>query len=172
MIKMGFGFNLIGFPLLVLTTVGLLIYFAISKKKIALIILITLWGFTIFLFVTVIISNRYRTPILLTKADIIGNYRVDTSFFPGINAKWQYDHYKFKITPTDSIYFYVTNKDTILKTFKCKLKYSSGPPDLWTIQNDATYHVIKNLPTLFRGHNKFYYVFHSDFYGNMFFRKE
>ncbi len=169
---MGFGFNLIGFPLLVFATVGLLIYFAVSKKKIALIILGALWGLTILLFVTAVISDHYRTPIRLIKADITGNYRIDTSFFPGTNAKWQYEHYKFEITPTDSIYFYVTNKDTVLKTFKCKLKYLSGPPDLWTIQNDTTYHVIKNPPTLYRGHNKFYYVFHSDIYSNMFFRKQ
>ncbi len=168
---MGFGFNLIGFPILILTTIGLLIYFFASKKKIALKILGAIWGLIILVFISVVISDYYRAPIKLTKSEIIGDYHIDTNFFTGTNAKWQYEHYKFTITPTDSIYFFVTNKDTIKKIFKGKLKYSSGSPDLWSIQFDTTYHVIKYPPTLYRGHNKFYYVFKSDIYGNMFFRK-
>lgn len=130
---MGFGFNLIGFPVLLLTTIALLIYFFVSKKKIALKILRALWGLTILIIITAVISGTNRRPIALTKADIIGDYKVDTNIFSGRNAKWQYDHYRFIITKTDSIYFYATSKDTILKTFKGKLKYSSGPPGLWTI---------------------------------------
>lgn len=168
---MGFGFNLIGFPILILTTIGLLVYFFTSKKKIALTILGAIWGLTILVFISAIISDHYRTPIKLTKSDIIWDYHIDTNFFSGTNAKWQYEHYKFTITPTDSIHFFVTNNDTIKKMFKGKLKYSSGPPYLWTIQSDTTNHVIKSPPTLFRGHNKFYYVFKSDIFGNMFFRK-
>ncbi len=168
---MGFGFNLFGFPLLLLATGGLIIY-AISKQTWKpLLIVAVLWGLTILLFITAAITDHYRTPIHLTKADIIGDYRIDTNFFSGTNAKWQYDHYRFTITPTDSIFFYVTNKDTITNTFKEKVLYSSGPPDLWKVQSDTTYHVIKYPPTLYRGHNKFYYVFKSDHYGNMFFRK-
>jgi hypothetical protein len=169
---MGFGFNLIGFPLLILSTIGLLIYFFVSKKKISLKILGAIWGLTILVIITAIIRDHYRTPIRLRKSEIIGAYSIDTNFFEGTNAKWQYDHYKFKITKTDSFYFYVTSKDTVLKTFMGRVKYSSGPPDLWTVQSDTSYHVIKYPPTLFRGHSKFYYVFHSDIYGNMFFRKQ
>jgi hypothetical protein len=168
---MGFGFNLIGFPLLILTTFGLLIYFFITKKTKALKILAIVWLLTIIIIATGIIADHYRTPIRLTKADIIGDYLIDTNFFTGTNAKWQYGHYRFTITPTDTIIFYITNKDTIVKTFKEKIVYSSGPPDLWKVENDTAYHVIKYSPTLFRGHNKFYYVFKSDHYGNMFFRK-
>ena len=168
---MGFGFNLIGFPILILTTIGLLIYFFVSKKRIALTILGAIWGLTILVFIASVISDHYRAPIRLTKSEIIGDYRIDTNFYKGTNAKWQYEHYKFTISPNDSIYFFVINKDTVKKMFKGKLKYSSGPPDLWTIQSMTTYHVIKYPPILYRGHNKFYYVFKSDIYGNMFFRK-
>jgi hypothetical protein len=168
---MGFGFNLIGFPLLILTTLGLLIYFFITKKTKALKILGIVWLLTIIIIMTGIIADHYRTPIRLTKADIIGDYRIDTNLFPGTNSKWQYDHYWFTITPNDTIIFHVTNKDTIIKTFKEKIVYSSGPPDLWKVQNDTAYHVLECPPTLFRGHKKFYYVFKSDYYGNMFFRK-
>jgi hypothetical protein len=134
----------------------------------------TLWGLAILLFIIEIIANNSRTPIRLTKDNIIGDYRIDTSFYNGANSRWQFDRFRFTITPTDSIYFFVTNKDTINKTFKEKILYSSGPPDLWSLwklKNDTAYHVIKYPPTLYRGHKKFYYVLKSDFYGNMFFRK-
>ena len=169
---MGFGFNLIGFPLLLLATLGLFIY-AIGKQTWKpLSGIAALWGLTIIMFIIATIPDNLRTPIRLTKADIIGEYRIDTNFFSGTNAKWQYDHYRFTITTNDSIYFYVTNKDTIIRILKEKISYSLGPPDLWKVQGDTTtYHVTKYPPTLYRGHKKFYYVFNSEHYGNMYFRK-
>lgn len=168
---MGLGFNLIGFPLLILTTLGLLTYFLITKKKAVLKILSVAWLLIIVVIATRLIANHYQTPIRLTKADIIGEYRIDTNHFNGINANWQHSHYKFIITATDSIIFYETNKDIIIRTFKEKITYSPGPPDLWRVQSDTAFHVIRYPPTLFRGHNKFYYVFVSERYGNMFFRR-
>ena len=169
---MGFGFNLIGFSLLILATLGLLTYFFISKRKGALKIVGVIWGFTILIIATAVIGNHFRTPIPLTNFDIIGNYCIDTNFFAGTNAKWQYKQYRFMITPTDSIYFYVINKDNIIKMFKEKIRYSIGPPTLWTVQMDTPfYQIMKYSPTLYRGHNRFYYIFKSDIYGNMFFRK-
>lgn len=97
---MGFGFNLIGFPLLLLATGGLIIYVIAKQTWKPLLIIAGLWGVTILVFVMAMILNHYRTPIRLTKKDIVGNYRIDTNFYPGINAKWQYDHYRFTITPT------------------------------------------------------------------------
>lgn len=163
---------MVGLLLLVLMTVGLLIYSFIAKNKITLKLLAWLWVFTIFIIVVGSIMNNYSTLIRLTKQDIIGDYKIDTTFYPGKNAKWQYEHYRFTITGSDSLYFYITHKDTIAKTIKVKLKFSNGPPDLWRVDGITAYHVIKYPPTLYRGYNKFYYVFHSDMYGNMFFRKE
>ena len=158
---MGFGFNLIGFPVLILLTLGLLTHFIATKKKSSLKILGFIWILTIVVIVAASINSHYRTPMRLTKTDITGDYRIDTNFFPGRNANWQFDHYRFTITPTDSIFFYVTNRDTIIRIFREKIEYSSGPPDLWAIKSDTHYHVIKYGPTLYRGHNKFYYVFKS-----------
>ena len=169
---MGFGFNLFGFPLLILATVGLLIYFVVTKKKIALKILGGLWALTIFIFCIGLFMDGLRKSISLIKQDIIGEYRIDTNFYPGINSKWQYEHFKFTITSNDSLHFYQTRKDTILKTYNFKLKYSSGSPYLWSIVNDTTCKILKYPSTLYRGHNKFYYVIRSGNYGNMFFRKQ
>jgi hypothetical protein len=169
---MGFGFNLFGFPLLILATVGLLIYFFVSQKKIALIILGGLWVLTISVIILNLIVDYNRTPIRLTKNDIVGEYRIDTTFYPGANAKWQYDHYKFYITNKDSILFIVMKEKEIPRTiYKHKIKYSKIPPKLWSVVADTTHHLILNQPTLYRGHDKFYYVFHSEKFGNMFFRK-
>jgi hypothetical protein len=168
---MGFGFNLIGFPLLLLATGGLVIYAVVKQTRKPFLVVAALWSLTLLLFIIGTIADHFRTPIRLTKADITGEYRIDTNFFSGTNAKWQYDHYRFTITPSDSIIFYVTKIDTVIRTYRDKIIYSSGPPDLWKVQSDTTYHVIKYPPTLYRGHKKFYYVFKSDIYGNMFFRK-
>ena len=166
---MAFG---ITFILCLLTTFGLLIYFFISKRKIALVFLCAVWALPILFFLLSGIILGDRSPILLTKQDIIGEYKIDTNFFPGMNARWQYEHYQFFITQKDSIVFMaLKRKEVAKKYYKHKIKYSSGPPDLWMIEAGSTNHIIQHQPTLFRGHNKFYYVFHSDKFGNMFFRK-
>ena len=170
---MGFGFNLFGFPLLILSTIGLFIFFLISRKKITLTILGSLWGFTILIFIFGSIADHYRKPIRLTKQDIIGEYRIDKTFYPGKNANWQYKHFKFYITDKDSILFVIMKEKGIpLAFYKHKINFSDGPPDLWKIIADSTHHILKSQPTLYRGHDKFYYVFHSEKYGNMFFRKK
>lgn len=169
---MGFGFNLFGFPILILVTVGLIIYFFATKEKIALKILGGLWGLTFGVFILGSIADHYRTPIRLTKQKIVGEYRIDTTFFPGKNANWQFNHYKFYITDKDSILFVVMKENGIPRAiYKHRIKYSDGPPDMWSIVADSTHHIIRNQPTLYRGHDKFYYVFESDKFGNMFFRK-
>jgi hypothetical protein len=102
---MGFGFNLFGFPFLVLTTLGLLAYFFITKKTIALKILGFVWLLTIVVFVAGFITDYFRTPIRLTKTEIIGDYRIDTNFFSGANAKWQYDHFRFQLHQETASFF-------------------------------------------------------------------
>ena len=170
---MGFGFNLFGFPLLILMTIGLLIYFLVSRKKIAILLLGCLWGLTILLFVFGSIAEHYRKPIRLTRQDIIGEYRIDKTFFSGKNANWQYHHFKFYITNKDSILFVIMEeKGNPIAFYKHKINYSDGSPALWKIKTDSTHHILKNQPTLYRGHDKFYYVFYSEKFGNMFFRKK
>ncbi len=166
---MGFGFNLFGFPLLVVATVALLIY--ATRKKTALKVLAAIWTITIVLFVVGAVADHFRTPIMLTKQDVVGEYRIDTTFYTGKNSRWQYSRYKFRITESDSIYFAIMNEGRSCKTYGHKIIAESGPPFLWSVIADSTCHVISGKPILFRGHNKFYYVFHSSKFGNMFFRR-
>jgi ABC-type transport system involved in multi-copper enzyme maturation permease subunit len=169
---MGFGFNLFGFPLLLLATAGLIIYAVAKQSWKPLLVVAGLWGLTILMFALASIADYNRKPIRLTRQDVIGEYHIDTNFFSGANARWQYDHYKFYITNNDSILFTVSNdKGVPQKLYRHKVTYSGGQPTLWKISADTTHHIIRQQPTLYRGHNKFYYVFRSDKYGNMFFRK-
>lgn len=168
---MGFGFNIIVIPVLILFTGGAAFYYLYKRNKTALQLLAVLAGTVILLFVISIVKRRNEQPIPLSKKDIIGNYRIDKHFYPGRNTNWQYDHFRFTITSTDSIYFFITRKDTVIKIMKQKLVYFGGPPDLWRIEGDSLHHIIKHPPVLYRGHKKFYYVFHSAHYGNIFFRK-
>lgn len=169
---MGFGFALIGFPLVVMASFALFFYSLETGKKTGLIILGVLWGSLILIFILGRIADYYRTPIHLTRQDIIGEYRIDTSFYPGKNAKWQYDHYKFIITNKDSMLFIVMKEKELPKRiYHHKLSFSDGPPALWSVIADSTHHVIRNRPILYRSHKRFYYVFYSPWFGNMFFRK-
>ena len=67
---MGFGFNLIGFPLLLLATVGLLILFFKTRNKTALKILGGLWCLTILLLVIAMIKTNFDKPVRLPKGSI------------------------------------------------------------------------------------------------------
>lgn len=168
---MGFFFNLFIFPFLLVLTIGLVIFYLISKNKVVLVLLGGLWGIIILFAVGVEVKAIFKRPIRLTKQMIVGEYRIDREHYPGKNADWQYDHFRFKITSTDSIYFYVTDKDSVVDVFKEQLEYVDGPPALWRINNDSVFHVIQHPVSLYRSDNKFYYVFRSDKFGNMFFRK-
>ncbi|WP_224997033.1 hypothetical protein [Cesiribacter sp. SM1] len=170
---MGFGFNLIGFPLLILLTIGLIVGFIFTRKKGLLKLLGIVWGLLILLIIVGTISDYYRRPIRLTKNDIVGTYRIDTSFYPGENARWQYEHVKFQITEDDEFILTVMQDDNNYKELHGQVVWSSGPPDLWTVKmDDTTHHIVESGPTLYRGHDRFYYVFESSKWNNMFFRKE
>jgi len=171
LLSMGFGFNLIGSPLLILATIGLLIAFFLTKQRVVLIILGSLWGLMILLFLFVSVFATFHKPQRLTKDQIIGDYYIDKGFYPGANANWQYDHYRFTITPTDSIYLFVRTNTNLEKVYKGKLDLVEGPPVLWHAQENY-HHILRHPPTLYRSYNRYYYVLHSEIFGNMFFRKK
>ncbi len=169
---MGFGFSLIGIPLLLLLSVALLLYFLFVKEKKALYALGILWGMVFLLIPFSLLMDNYRQPISLTKADFVGDYRIDTTFYPGRNARWQYDRFGFRILESDSIIFVeINDKGTRTKLHRHRIKINDVHPSFWSVIAETTSHVIQKPPTLYRGHTRFYYVFRSDRYGNMFFRK-
>ncbi|MBN1252706.1 MAG: hypothetical protein JXR51_04085 [Bacteroidales bacterium] len=173
---MGFGFNmiftLIVFPLLIILTIIFFVAFIKTRKKSFVLIILSIWVFVIasILFLSIIIQND--RPIRLKKADIIGEYRIDTNFYRGKNARWQYNHFNFQITDNEEFIFTVLNESKQNKVYKGCIIWKLGPPDIWTVEmNNSTHHVIANKPVLYRSHEKFYYVFKSKYWNNLFFRK-
>ncbi len=131
------------------------------------------WLLIFLLFATGRIIDYFTTPINLEQEDIYGEYVIDRNKFPGYQADWQYDHFRFEITKHDSIYFYVTDGKTIVKTFKGTIAFHTAykRPRLIINIEEPGHHIIEDYPTLYRVPRKFYYVFNSTEFGNVFFTK-
>jgi hypothetical protein len=117
------------------------------------------------------IINSYKEKTTLKHKDYFGYYQIDTSFYPGKQAKWQFENLKLKLT---------VNNQLILmdKTFKNKIikgKFITVTPynsaRLVIISTNQPHHLLKENPTTYRSNSSFYLVFHSDKFNNVFFRK-
>lgn len=170
---MGFGFNL-GLVFIVLPlSILLLIIWLVTRKLIFGKILGVIWGIIILIVMLAttaraIIGNNY-----LEKNDYYGEYIIDRSFFSGKQADWQYDSFRFKISEEDSIFFYVTEKDNIIKTYRGVISTVKpfNSERLVIEMKKPTHHVLNSNPTIYRENNSFYLVFNSPKFYNMFFRK-
>ncbi|MBK7567258.1 MAG: hypothetical protein KBF42_09245 [Chitinophagales bacterium] len=144
-----------------------------SGKKLFGKILGGFWLLIFLLIVTGRIIDYFTTPINLEREDIYGEYVIDRNKYPGFQADWQYDHFRFEITKNDSIYFYVTEGKAIVKTYSGTISFHHAykRPRLIININAPRHHIIEDNPTLFRVPRDFYYVFNSSKFGNVFFTK-
>jgi len=170
---MGFGFNLFFVLILIPVTGILLLMWLISRKKTLGYILFLIWGGVLGLVVLSTVMQKVFSKKVLDRDDYYGQYIVDRSYFPGKQADWQYNHFRFEIKENDSIYFYVTRETKILKTYRglittCR-PYSSDR--LIISMEYPTHHILSSNPTTYRSAWSFYLVFNSPKFGNMFFRK-
>jgi hypothetical protein len=88
----------------------------------------------------------------LDKDDYYGEYVINRDYFKGEQTDWQYNHYRFEITEEDSIFFYVTDKEKILETFRGKIK-TTTPYDsarLIIEMEQPTHHILTSNPTTYR----------------------
>lgn len=132
-----------------------------------------LGGIWLLVFLLSIFNENPAEKIDLTKADYYGNYIIDRSFYPGPQAEWQYNHYRFYIRDNDSIYFYVTHKEKIIRAYIGNI-YTVKPFDserLGISMPYPTHHILRSGPTVYRTKTGFYLVFRSPRYGNVFFKK-
>ena len=107
----------------------------------------------------------------ITQDRIVGTYRVDSSFYPGANSDWQAQHFYFEVRNDDRFIFYEKLADGRYKTVEGRVEWYNASPDKFRIVMAKPHALIDELPTLYRGNRKFYYVFNSKF-GNIFWRKE
>mgnify|MGYP003418320336 FL=1 len=118
------------------------------------------------------IINYLSTPKILKKNDYYGEYVIKRDFFKGKQSDWQYNHFRFEIKENDSIYFYFTENEKILKTIRGKITtvkpYSS---ERLIIKMDSSFHILETNPTIYREPFDFYLVFKSEKFNNVFFEK-
>ncbi len=121
-------------------------------------------------------SNNYWIDNRQKKLDIndyYGEYIVNRDYFPVKQADWQYNNFRFEIKENDSIYFYVTDKEIIIKTYRGRITttkpYSSERLIIDLVQ--PTHHILTNNPTTYRSIWSFYLVFYSPKFNNVYFKK-
>jgi len=155
---MGFGFNLFFIFILVPLTGILLISWLLSRKLIVGKILGIIW-FGVFGLMFLSGVTRWLTAKTeLDKRDYYGKYVINRNYFKGEQSDWQYNHFRFEITKEDSIFFYTTDKEKILNTYRGKIRtttpYSSAR--LIIEMEQPTHHILKSNPTIYRSAWSFY----------------
>ncbi len=171
---MGFGFFLLLLFIVGPSTIILILIGLFTRDKDYFIAIGVIW-FLLFGLICLSISiNFFTSKKNLDQSDLYGDYVIDRSHFPGKQADWQYDHFRFTLTHSDSIYFHETEGANIIKTHKGSIRFLtkySQPRLIIEMENDTCHHIIEKYPTLYRKVWSFYYVFHSPKFKNVFFRK-
>ncbi len=109
----------------------------------------------------------------LKKKDYYGEYVVNHDYFSGSQADWQYNNFRFEIKDNDSIFFYVTDKEKILKTYRGTITTTKPYSSERLIINmeQPTHHIMTSNPTTYRSAWSFYLVFYSPKFNNVYFKK-
>ncbi len=131
------------------------------------------WLGLIGLFIIGIIIRLLTDKKELEKKDYYGEYIVNRDYFPGIQADWQYDSFRFEIKDNDSIYFYVTVKEKIIKTYFGTITSTKPYSSERLIINmeKPAHHIMMSNPTTYRSAWGFNLVFYSPKFKNVYFKK-
>lgn len=170
---MGFLFNLFFAFILIPLTGILLIIWLISRKKIFGQIVGFIWLGIVGLFLLVGILHFFTDKKVLDKSDYYGQYIIDRSYFPGKQADYQYNTFRFEIRENDSIYFYVTDKEKIISTYKGSITTNDNyiSERLSVFMQMPTHHIMMSHPTTYRSTWSFILVFYFKEFNNVFFKK-
>jgi hypothetical protein len=154
-------------------SIGLLLLWGISGKSFFGLVLGTIWAGLLGLGILFTIIGWFLADKGLAKEDYYGQYIINRSYFPGRQADWQYENYRFEIKENDSIYFYVTQKEKVVQTFKGTITtVKPGPSERLVLHlAQPTHHILTSDPTTYRSAHGFYLVFASPKYGNVFFKQ-
>jgi len=170
---MGFGFSLFfAFILLPLTGI-LLLFWLFSKEKFFGKTLGFIWLAIIGLVVFVMTAQWLTAKTELDKEDYYGQYVIDRNFFSGKQADYQYNTFRFEIKENDTLYFYETDKEKILQTYKGSITTNDAYiSERLSINMDTPiHHILTSNPTTYRSAWSFYLVFYSPEFNNVFFKK-
>lgn len=170
---MGFGFNLfVVFVLLPFTVVSVIIWL-LTKRGLLLIASALGWVGILAIALLSTVVQALTSKIVLNKNDYYGSYVVNRDYFPGKQADWQYNNFRFEIKSNDSIFFHVTDGEKITKTYRGAVDMTAPyhSKRLNIVMVAPTHHIVIDNPTTYRGIWSFYLVFTSPKFGNLFFKK-
>lgn len=119
------------------------------------------------------ILNWAISKTVLDQEDYYGDYIVQRNYFPGNQADWQYNHYRFTITEQDSIFFFITEGADVLNTYRGTIRSVApyGSARLILDMEEPIHHVMSDNPTTYRSAWSFRLVFCSTKFHNMYFEK-
>ncbi len=151
----------------------LFLLWILTKKIVFGKLLLVGWTGIILLVLLAALLRPLTTKIVLEKDDYYGAYIIDTTYFNKEQAKWQYDHFRFEITPNDSIFFNVTNMYIIFRNYRVKIETTTNYNSARLIikMEQPTHHIVSSNPTTYRDIWDFHLVFQSPYYHNMIFKK-
>ena len=170
MIVISFFFLFI-FPL----TIILLLLWIITRKKVFGKIIGYFWLCIVSLILFGILFKFLTDKKVLKRKLYYGEYIIDRSYFPGKQADWQYNHFRFEINEDNSIYFYVTEKDKIVRTYRGTI--TTTDPNQYASErlvihmNMPKHHILTSNPTTYRSAWGFNLVFDSPEFNNVYFKK-
>lgn len=170
---MGFGANLFLIFIFLPLSGLLLLIWLLSKKLIFGKILGLMWLGAIGLLVFSVIAQKLKSPVILEKQDYYSEYIIKREYYPGKQADWQYENFRFEIKDNDSIYFYVTDKQNVSKTYRGNITTTKTYISERLIINmeQPTHHILSTNPTVYRNTKSFYLVFNSPEFYNVYFKK-
>jgi hypothetical protein len=170
---MGFGFNLFCVFLLLPLTLLLVTGWGITGKNIFAKATGLMWGGVLLLVVLTTIGKMLAPSPFLKKNDFYGDYFIDRECFPGKQADWQYESFRFVISSDDVINFYEMRKGQEIKFYRGFI--STVEPEhsarLVLHMQQPTHHILSTDPTIYRNNGSFYLVFDSPKFKNVFFKK-
>jgi uncharacterized membrane protein YbhN (UPF0104 family) len=167
------GFSLL-FAVIILPLTGiLLIVWVLTRNKIFWKMLEIIWLAIIGLVIFVMTTQWLTAKTILDKEDYYGQYIIDRNFFPGKQADYQYNTFRFEIKDNDTLYFYLTDKERILQTYKGSITTN----DIYISERlsinmqTSIHHILTSNPTTYRSAWNFYLVFYSPKFNNVYFKK-
>ncbi len=168
------GFSLLLFLLLLVgVTIAIVVFGSKKSPKLSFYLIVAIWGGCFLLGLSSYFGRVIWSKKILDKEDFYGTYIIDRNYFKGKQADWQYNHFRFEIKENDSIYFYETNENEIVKTYK-GIVFTVTPYQSARLQikmEQPTHHILNSNPTIYREVWDFYMVFNSPKFYNMYFRK-
>lgn len=131
------------------------------------------WGSLVLLCLVGKSISLLTAKTVLDKEDYYGEYIINRNYFPGEQADWQYNHFRFEILENDSIYFYETEEDKIIKTYSGKVYFTSDHKSkrLNIQMEQPSHHILSENPTTYRFAWSFYLTFDSPKFNTVFFKK-